>query len=51
MRHWVSDYSDSELMLGVASPWLTDAKKAELEAEIIHRMYEREQELAEINAS
>ena len=51
MRHWASDYSNVELILGVASPHLVQSKKDELEAEINKRQFQLERELAEIDVN
>jgi hypothetical protein len=45
MRHWVSDYSDGELILAIASPHLTDEMIAELEYE---RLKRRQQDLDDL---
>jgi len=51
MQHFVSDYSDRELILAIASPHLTFEREIEITAEILHRKFLLEQDLADIIAN
>jgi hypothetical protein len=51
MQHFVRWYSDSELILAVTSPYLTDYRKAEVEAEILRRKFAVEELHFEVQLS